>query len=99
MMGDTWLETPKGNSGNTSSFLWAVSADAAFPYLGQGERGLLAGAAPYPEFSWLDSLTRTFAIDIKAVVGWSTCWEDKQKAEERQILKLTPKLHFETLME
>lgn len=56
-------------------------AHATSPYLGQGERRLLAGAAPYPELSWLHSLTGAFAVDKKAVVGWSTCWE-KEKAEE-----------------
>lgn len=61
------------------SLLWAVSADAAFPYLGQGECCLLAGATLHPEFSWLHTLTGAFAINIKAVVGWSACWGKRKK--------------------
>lgn len=68
------IRNSTGHSGYARAFVWAVPADAR-PYLSQGEGCLSAGAAPHPELSWLHCLTGAFAIDVKAVVGWSTCWE------------------------
>lgn len=73
VMGDICWETLKGNLGTHIPFS-GQAAQATSPYLGQGERCLLAGAAPHPELSRLHSLTRAFAVDINAVVGQSTCW-------------------------
>ena len=101
VMGDICWETLKGNLGTHIPFS-GQAAQAASPYLGQGERCLLAGAAPHPELSRLHSLTRAFAVDIKAVVGRFTCWENRQREQPVNAdphWDLTPPEHLEILVE
>lgn len=60
--------------------LW-FHAEEVSPYLSQGERGLPAGAALDPEFSWLYCLTGALAVNVEAVVGRSACRDEKAETK------------------
>lgn len=97
-----WLtRSSEGNSEHAQSLSPAVRQR---PYLGQGERRLLAGAASHPQLPGPHASTGAFAVDVEAVVGRSAYRDTKAQGAADQWgpnpgnLRTHPSEHLETLM-